>query len=179
MDQSVAIQETLDVGENCLIAVQCLLLLNNGTESRLLGLVEHSREHALFVFTHRRMAITGNDVTLQEIIPISYDFSVVEVSSPDELAVVGADTRVRVTFLNDEMELKLPFGSHTRLFLTEVNRAWCDVCEQYPATPKFAWLTKYQKNSNESGSLIPNATRKIKKRGKRYLCFLTRVCLLV
>lgn len=60
------------------------------------------------------MAITGDDVTLDEIIPISYDFSVVEgttelfsqinmllwsivmvfsdistVSSPDELAVVG------------------------------------------------------------------------------------------
>uniref|UniRef100_A0A8B9JP55 phosphoinositide 5-phosphatase n=1 Tax=Astyanax mexicanus TaxID=7994 RepID=A0A8B9JP55_ASTMX len=67
----------------------------------------------LFMFTHRRMAITGKDVTLQEIIPISYDFSVVE----------GADTRVRVTFCNKEIELKLPFGSHTRLFLSEVNRA--------------------------------------------------------
>ncbi|KTF87986.1 hypothetical protein cypCar_00028735, partial [Cyprinus carpio] len=33
------------------------------------------------------MAITGDDVRLDEIIPISYDFSVVEVSSPDELAV--------------------------------------------------------------------------------------------
>ncbi|KAG7336143.1 hypothetical protein KOW79_000836 [Hemibagrus wyckioides] len=166
MDQSVAIQETLDVGENCLIAVQCLLLLRNGTESRLLGLVECSKEHALFLFSHRRMAITGNDVTLQEIIPISYDFSVVEVSSPDELAVVGADTRVRVTFLNEEMELKLPFGSHTRLFLTEVNRAWCDVCEQYPSSPKFAWLNKYQKNFKEPGSLTPSATRKIKKRDR-------------
>ncbi|XP_062847465.1 type II inositol 1,4,5-trisphosphate 5-phosphatase-like [Trichomycterus rosablanca] len=83
---------------------------------------------------HRRMAITGNDVTLHEIIPISYDFSVVEVSSPDELAVVGADTRVRITFLNEEIKLKLPFGSHTRLFLTEVNKAWCEKihwCEKY------------------------------------------------
>ncbi|XP_060778150.1 type II inositol 1,4,5-trisphosphate 5-phosphatase isoform X2 [Neoarius graeffei] len=149
-------------------AVQCLLLLNDGTESRLLGLVEHSREHALFMFTHRRMAITGNDVTLQEIIPISYDFSVVEVSSPDELAVVGADTRVRLTFLNEEMELKLPFGSHTRLFLSEVNRAWCDACEQYPEAPKFAWLTKYQKNSKQPGSLTPNATQKIKKRDRSH-----------
>ncbi|XP_060778151.1 type II inositol 1,4,5-trisphosphate 5-phosphatase isoform X3 [Neoarius graeffei] len=151
-----------------LMAVQCLLLLNDGTESRLLGLVEHSREHALFMFTHRRMAITGNDVTLQEIIPISYDFSVVEVSSPDELAVVGADTRVRLTFLNEEMELKLPFGSHTRLFLSEVNRAWCDACEQYPEAPKFAWLTKYQKNSKQPGSLTPNATQKIKKRDRSH-----------
>ncbi|TRZ01064.1 hypothetical protein DNTS_005391, partial [Danionella cerebrum] len=103
------------------------------------------------------MAITAEDVTLEEIIPISYDFSVVEgekhtntliytpfFSSPDELAVVGADTRVRVTFLEDELELRFPFGSHTRLFLSEVNRAWNDVCQQYPKEePTFDWLTKY------------------------------------
>ncbi|KAI4894359.1 hypothetical protein NFI96_032795, partial [Prochilodus magdalenae] len=145
-----------------------LLLLDNGTESRLLGLVEHLKEHALFMFIHRRMAITGHDVMLQEIIPISYDFSVVEVSSPDELAVVGADTRVRVTFLNEVIEFKLPFGSHTRLFLSEVNRAWCDVCEQYPKSPKFDWLTKYQKSSKVPGSLPSTAAsaNKIIKRGK-------------
>ncbi|XP_036442524.1 type II inositol 1,4,5-trisphosphate 5-phosphatase isoform X2 [Colossoma macropomum] len=170
MDQSVAIQETLDDGENCLIAVQCLLLLDNGTESRLLGLVEHIKEHALFMFTHRRMAITGSDVTLQKIIPISYDFSVVEVSSPEELAVVGADTRVRVTFLNEEIKFKLPFGSHTRLFLSEVNRAWCDVCEQYPKSPKFDWLTKYRKSAKGPGSLPSTAasTGKIVKRERSH-----------
>uniref|UniRef100_A0A8C1R898 phosphoinositide 5-phosphatase n=1 Tax=Cyprinus carpio TaxID=7962 RepID=A0A8C1R898_CYPCA len=77
---------------------------------RLLGL--------LFVYSHRRMAITGDDVRLDEIIPISYDFSVVE----------GNYTRVRVTFFEEELELKLTFGSHTRLFLSEVNRAWSALC---------------------------------------------------
>lgn len=38
--------------------------------------------------------------------------------------VVGADTRVRVTYLAEELELRLPFGSQARLFLSEVNRAW-------------------------------------------------------
>ncbi|XP_043117095.1 type II inositol 1,4,5-trisphosphate 5-phosphatase isoform X4 [Puntigrus tetrazona] len=154
MDQSVAIQETLEKGENCTIAVECASLLNDVRESKLIGLVQRSNEHALFIYSHRRMAITGDDVTLDEIIPISYDFSVVEVSSPDELAVVGADTRVRVTFLEEELELKLPFGSHTRLFLSEVNRAWNDVCEQYPKEePKFDWLTKYRKMSKGARSL--------------------------
>uniref|UniRef100_A0A4W4HIE5 phosphoinositide 5-phosphatase n=1 Tax=Electrophorus electricus TaxID=8005 RepID=A0A4W4HIE5_ELEEL len=103
----------------CKHAVQCLLL-DNVMESRLLGLVEHIKEHALFLFTHRRMAITGNDVTLQEIIPISYDFSV---SFVCPCTILGADTRVRLTFFNEKMECKLPFGSQTRLFLSEVNRA--------------------------------------------------------
>ncbi|XP_028834651.1 type II inositol 1,4,5-trisphosphate 5-phosphatase isoform X1 [Denticeps clupeoides] len=70
MDQSVAIQETLAEDEKCVVAVQCLVLVSNTTESRLLGLVEHTNEHALFLFAHRRMAITGEDVTLDGIIPI-------------------------------------------------------------------------------------------------------------
>ncbi|XP_056331118.1 type II inositol 1,4,5-trisphosphate 5-phosphatase [Danio aesculapii] len=154
MDQSVAIQETLAEGESCSIAVECVSLLNDVRDSKLIGLVRQDKEHALFIYSHRRMAITADDVTLEQIIPISYDFSVVEVSSPDELAVVGADTRVRVTFLEEELELKLPFGSHTRLFLSEVNRAWSDVCQQYPKEePKFDWLTKYRKVSKGARSL--------------------------
>lgn len=150
----MAIQETLAEGENCTIAVECVSLLNDVRDSKLIGLVRQNKEHALFIYSHRRMAITGDDVTLDQIIPISYDFSVVEVSSPDELAVVGADTRVRVTFLEEELELKLPFGSHTRLFLGEVNRAWSDVCQQYPKEePKFDWLTKYRKVSKGARSL--------------------------
>ncbi|XP_051573983.1 type II inositol 1,4,5-trisphosphate 5-phosphatase isoform X2 [Myxocyprinus asiaticus] len=144
MDQSVAIQETLAEGENCIIAVDCVSLLDDVRESRLMGLVEQNKEHALFMYSHRRMAITGDDVTLDEIIPISYDFSVVE----------GADTRVRVTFFEEELELRLPFGSHTRLFLSEVTKAWSDVCEQHPKEePKFDWLTKYRKVSKGARSL--------------------------
>ncbi|KAJ8290193.1 hypothetical protein GJAV_G00009790 [Gymnothorax javanicus] len=86
--------------------------------------VKHQHEHALFLFMHRRMAITGDDVTLDLIVPISHDFAIVEVSSPEELAVVGTDTRVRLTDQELQLELRLPFGSHTRLFLSEVNQAW-------------------------------------------------------
>ncbi|KAM3872832.1 type II inositol 1,4,5-trisphosphate 5-phosphatase [Diretmus argenteus] len=153
MDQSVAIQETLAKEENCIIAVQCVVLLvDNVTESRLLGLVEFKGEHALFVYTHRRMAITAADVSLEDIIPVSHDFAVVEVSSPDDLAVVGADTRVRVSFQEEELELRLPFGSHSRLFLSEVNRAWSDVCKSPSQVPKFEWLNKYHKSTRGQGA---------------------------
>lgn len=37
---------------------------------------------------------------------------------------VGGDTRIRISYQEEELELKLPFGSHSRLFLSEVNRAW-------------------------------------------------------
>ncbi|KAK5861923.1 hypothetical protein PBY51_017361 [Eleginops maclovinus] len=139
MDQSVAIQETLERKENCII-------------SRLLGLVESTKEHAIFVYTHRRMAITADDVSLEDIIPISLDFAVVEVSSPEELAVVGADTRVRVSYQEEELELRLPFGSHSRLFLSEVNRAWSDVCKLATHAPRFEWISKYHKNPRGQGS---------------------------
>lgn len=38
--------------------------------------------------------------------------------------IQGADTKMRVSYQEEELELRLPFGSHTRLFLSEVNRAW-------------------------------------------------------
>uniref|UniRef100_A0A673X3N5 phosphoinositide 5-phosphatase n=1 Tax=Salmo trutta TaxID=8032 RepID=A0A673X3N5_SALTR len=93
--------------------------------SRLLGLVERTKEHALFVFTHRRMAITGEDVTLYDIFPISNDFAVVEVIKCllHDISI-GADTRVRLNFQDGDLEVRLPFGSHSRLFLSEVNKAW-------------------------------------------------------
>uniref|UniRef100_A0A672Z285 phosphoinositide 5-phosphatase n=1 Tax=Sphaeramia orbicularis TaxID=375764 RepID=A0A672Z285_9TELE len=114
MDQSVAIQETLQREENCIIAVQCDVLLDNTTESRLLGLVESAKESesAIFIYIHRRMAITADDVSLEDIIPISTDFAVVE------------GKKLLISYEDYELELRLPFGSHSRLFLSEVNRAW-------------------------------------------------------
>ncbi|XP_054638567.1 type II inositol 1,4,5-trisphosphate 5-phosphatase isoform X2 [Dunckerocampus dactyliophorus] len=126
MDQSVAIQDTLEGSENCIIAVQCDVLLDDITESRLLGLVQSAKEHAIFIYTHRRMAITADDVCLEDVVPISLDFAVVEISSSEKLALVGADTRVRVSYHEDSLELVLPFGSHSRLFLAEVIRAWSE-----------------------------------------------------
>ncbi|XP_054903286.1 type II inositol 1,4,5-trisphosphate 5-phosphatase isoform X1 [Poeciliopsis prolifica] len=145
MDQSVAIQETLGKEENCIVAAQCDILLDDCSESRLLGLVECAKEHAIFIYTHRRMAITADDVSLEDIIPITLDFAVVEVSSPEQLVVVGADTRVRMSYKNEELELRLPFGSHSRLFLCEVNKAWSDVCRLPTQVPKFEWIKKYKK----------------------------------
>ncbi|XP_062421362.1 type II inositol 1,4,5-trisphosphate 5-phosphatase isoform X1 [Pungitius pungitius] len=145
MDQSVAIQETLQREENCLLAVQCDVFLDDITESRLLGLVQSTKEHAIFIYTHRRMAITADDVSLEDIVPISLDFAVVEVSSPEELAVVGADTKVRVSYQERALELRLPFGSHSRFFLSEVNRAWSDVCRSVNQAPRFEWIGKYYK----------------------------------
>ncbi|XP_041844152.1 type II inositol 1,4,5-trisphosphate 5-phosphatase isoform X2 [Melanotaenia boesemani] len=171
MDQSVAIQETLEREENCIIAVQCDVLFDDITESRLLGLVECAKEHAIFIYTHRRMAITADDVSLEDIIPISLDFTVVEVSSPDELVVVGTDTRVRISYRDEEVELRLPFGSHSRLFLGEVNKAWSDVCRSSMQVPKFEWTDKYQKAMKSRSAvkqpLAPKGTTPIKYNQKQ------------
>lgn len=151
MDQSVAIQETLEREENCIMAVQCDVLFDDTTESRLLGLVESATEYAIFIYTHRRMAITAADVSLEDIIPISLDFAVVTVSSPEELVVVGADTKVRISYKDEELDLRLPFGSSSRLFLSEVNRAWSDVCRSPTQIPKFEWISKYHTDARGRG----------------------------
>lgn len=38
--------------------------------------------------------------------------------------IKGHDIRVRVSYQQEELKLKLPFGSRSRLFLSELNRAW-------------------------------------------------------
>uniref|UniRef100_A0AAQ4RX95 phosphoinositide 5-phosphatase n=2 Tax=Gasterosteus aculeatus aculeatus TaxID=481459 RepID=A0AAQ4RX95_GASAC len=97
------------------------------------------------------MAITAEDVSLEDIVPISLDFAVVEVSSPEELAVVGADTKVRVSYQERALELRLPFGSHSRFFLSEVNRAWSEVCKSATQAPGFKWVGKYYKATKGLG----------------------------
>nr|XP_020029248.1 type II inositol 1,4,5-trisphosphate 5-phosphatase isoform X3 [Castor canadensis] len=128
MDQSVAIQETLVEGEYCIIAVQGVLCEGDRRQSRLLGLVryclEHGgQEHALFLYTHRRMAITGDDVSLDQIVPVSRDFSLEEVSPDGELYFLGSDVTVQLDTAELSLVFQLPFGSHTRMFLQEVARA--------------------------------------------------------
>ncbi|XP_028325703.1 type II inositol 1,4,5-trisphosphate 5-phosphatase isoform X1 [Gouania willdenowi] len=151
MDQSVAIQESLQSGENCVIAVQCVFFVDGRAESRLLGLVQSAKEHAIFIYNHRRMAITADDVSLEDVVPVSLHFAVVEVSSPEELLIVGADTRVRMTYVNEEWEFKLPFGSHSRLFLSKVHKAWSDVCRSPSQVLNFEWINKYYKASRTQG----------------------------
>nr|KAF6444001.1 inositol polyphosphate-5-phosphatase B [Molossus molossus] len=149
MDQSVAIQETLAEGEYCIIqAVQGVLCEGDSRQSRLLGLVrcrlEHGgQEHALFLYTHRRMAITGDDVSLDQIVPVSRDFTLEEVSPDGELYILGSDVTVQLDTAELSLIFQLPFGSHTRLFLQEVYRA-CPGLDRATPDPEFLWLSRFR-----------------------------------
>ncbi|XP_074903298.1 type II inositol 1,4,5-trisphosphate 5-phosphatase isoform X3 [Buteo buteo] len=122
MDQSVAIQESLAGGATCRIAVQGVLAAGESVESRLLGLVESCGEHAIYVYTHRRMAITAEDVWLEKVIPITEGFAVEEVVLDSDLHVIGSDVTIQISSADDRLMVRLPFGSHTRTFLQEVSR---------------------------------------------------------
>ncbi|XP_076213369.1 type II inositol 1,4,5-trisphosphate 5-phosphatase isoform X2 [Aptenodytes patagonicus] len=122
MDQSVAIQESLAEGATCRIAVQGVLAAGESVESRLLGLVESCGEHAIYVYTHRRMAITAEDVWLEKVIPITEGFAVEEVVLDSDLHVIGSDVTIQISSEDDRLTVRLPFGSHTRTFLQEVSR---------------------------------------------------------
>ncbi|XP_006867618.1 PREDICTED: type II inositol 1,4,5-trisphosphate 5-phosphatase [Chrysochloris asiatica] len=152
MDQSVAIQETLTEGEYCVIisfpAVQGVLCEGDSRQSRLLGLVRHrlepgDQEHALFLYIHRRMAITGDDVSLDQIVPISRDFSLEEVSPDGELYILGSDVTVQMDTAELSLIFQLPFGSHTRMFLQEVAKA-CPGFDPATRNPEFLWLSRYR-----------------------------------
>lgn len=148
MDQSVAIQETLAEGEYCTIAVQGVLCKGDSRQSRLLGLVRYrlengAQEHALFLYTHRRMAITGDDVSLDQIVPLSRDFMLEEVSPDGELYILGSDVTVQLDTAELRLVFQLPFGSHTRMFLQEVARA-CPGFDPETRDPEFLWLSRHR-----------------------------------
>ncbi|KAM9116288.1 type II inositol 1,4,5-trisphosphate 5-phosphatase isoform 4-T4 [Pangshura tecta] len=122
MDQSFAIQETLADGQTCLIAVQGILASEESVESRLLGLVRTHGEHALFLYTHRRMAITAEDVCLERVVPITEGFAAEEVTPDSDLHIIGSDVTVQISSEDAQLVVRLPFGSHTRMFLQEMSR---------------------------------------------------------
>ncbi|XP_046892778.1 type II inositol 1,4,5-trisphosphate 5-phosphatase isoform X1 [Hypomesus transpacificus] len=119
MDQSVAIQETLEKEENCIIML-----------SNVLSLLTTSQKADCWDW----FSIQRNML-----------------SSADVVAVVGADSRVMVSYQDVELELRLPFGSHSRLFLSEVNRVLSDVCKSPSEEPLFEWLHKYRKATRGKG----------------------------
>ncbi|XP_054994969.1 type II inositol 1,4,5-trisphosphate 5-phosphatase isoform X3 [Sorex araneus] len=159
MDQSVAIQETLDPAEYCVIAVQAVLCEGNSRQSRLLGLVRScgklgGQEHALFLYTHRRMAITGDDVSLDQIVPLSRDFTLEEVLPEGELYILGSDVTVQLDTAKLSLLFQLPFGSHSRLFLQEVARA-CPGFDSTTPDPEFLWLSRYRCAKSEPEPPVP------------------------
>ncbi|XP_058535013.1 LOW QUALITY PROTEIN: type II inositol 1,4,5-trisphosphate 5-phosphatase [Ochotona princeps] len=148
MDQSVAIQETLLDNDYCIIAVQGALCEGDSRQSRLLGLVRSRpdpahQEYALFLYSHRRMAITGDDVSLDQIVPVSRDFTLEEVSPDGEMYILGSDVTVQLDTAELSLVFQLPFGSHTRTFLQEVARA-CPGFDPATRDPEFHWLSRYR-----------------------------------
>lgn len=155
----MAIQETLVEGEYCVIAVQGVLCKGDSRQSRLLGLVRYRlendvQEHALFLYTHRRMAITGDDVALDQIVPLSKDFMLEEVSPDGELYILGSDVTVQLTTAELRLVFQLPFGSHTRTFLQEVARA-CPGFDPETRDPEFLWLSRHRCAESDAESPKP------------------------
>ncbi|XP_054427971.1 type II inositol 1,4,5-trisphosphate 5-phosphatase isoform X4 [Pteronotus mesoamericanus] len=98
---------------------------------------------SLFLYTHRRMAITGDDVSLDQIVPVSRDFTLEEVSPDGEVYILGSDVTVQLNTAELSLVFQLPFGSHTRMFLQEVARA-CPGLEPETPNPEFLWLSRYR-----------------------------------
>ncbi|XP_077882068.1 type II inositol 1,4,5-trisphosphate 5-phosphatase isoform X4 [Ictidomys tridecemlineatus] len=89
------------------------------------------------------MAITGDDVSLDQIVPVSRDFTLEEVSPDGELYILGSDVTVQLDTAELSLLFRLPFGSHTRMFLQEVTKA-CVGLDPATRDPEFQWLSRYR-----------------------------------
>ncbi|XP_068125127.1 type II inositol 1,4,5-trisphosphate 5-phosphatase isoform X2 [Hyperolius riggenbachi] len=160
MDQSIAIQDTLDKGENCTVAVQAVLVTPHANEGRLVGLIECKDSAAIFLYKHRRMAISAEDVSLDMVIPLVEGITVNE-ETCDNFQVIGSDITVRITLPDTELIMQLPFGSHTQEFLQKVNLLLQTRLAGLPSS-QFVWLRKYWQRSlpNLNSFFLSSMTQK-------------------
>ncbi|XP_057561771.1 type II inositol 1,4,5-trisphosphate 5-phosphatase isoform X1 [Hippopotamus amphibius kiboko] len=100
------------------------------------------------------MAITGDDVSLDQIVPISRDFTLEEVSPEGELYILGSDVTIQLDTAELSLLFQLPFGSQTRTFLQEVARAYPGSDPTAP-DPEFLWLSRYRCTEPEPGPPTP------------------------
>ncbi|XP_078187393.1 type II inositol 1,4,5-trisphosphate 5-phosphatase isoform X15 [Callithrix jacchus] len=94
------------------------------------------------------MAITGDDVSLDQIVPVSRDFTLEEVPPDGEIYILGSDVTVQLDTAELSLIFQLPFGSQTRMFLHEVARA-CPGFDSATRDPEFLWLTRYRRPEPE------------------------------
>ncbi|XP_054994966.1 type II inositol 1,4,5-trisphosphate 5-phosphatase isoform X2 [Sorex araneus] len=100
------------------------------------------------------MAITGDDVSLDQIVPLSRDFTLEEVLPEGELYILGSDVTVQLDTAKLSLLFQLPFGSHSRLFLQEVARA-CPGFDSTTPDPEFLWLSRYRCAKSEPEPPVP------------------------
>ncbi|XP_044277277.1 type II inositol 1,4,5-trisphosphate 5-phosphatase isoform X2 [Varanus komodoensis] len=123
MDQSVAIQDSLAAGETCLAAVQGIVEAGGqSVGSRLLGLVESHGKIVICLYTHRRMAISAEDVCLDRVLLVHEGVTVEEVVLESDMPVLGSDVTVRIISSDTDLLVQMPFGSQTQMFLKEVRK---------------------------------------------------------
>ncbi|XP_072264178.1 type II inositol 1,4,5-trisphosphate 5-phosphatase [Pyxicephalus adspersus] len=173
MDQSIAIQDTLDTGENCTVAVQGVLITPDSNESRLAGLVECKETAAVNLIEGDKLhlfgivAVAGTHMESGVmIIPLlctylySHRFTLrfvysflaftncfhFAVTSCDSFRVIGSDITVRISSPDTELVIQLPFGSHTQEFLQRVNH-FLEARLPGLTSPQFVWLRKYWQRS--------------------------------
>ncbi|XP_063311083.1 type II inositol 1,4,5-trisphosphate 5-phosphatase isoform X3 [Pelobates fuscus] len=93
------------------------------------------------------MAICAEDVSLDQIVPLVQGISIEEVTSIEGLHILGSDIIVKIKSADTDLELKLPFGSHTQEFLQRVNFSLeAGVPPGLPSS-QFVWLRKYWQRS--------------------------------
>uniref|UniRef100_A0A8C4QJS6 phosphoinositide 5-phosphatase n=1 Tax=Eptatretus burgeri TaxID=7764 RepID=A0A8C4QJS6_EPTBU len=148
MDFSGAVEETLCEAEKCLVAIQSTLVRESSTDSRILALVARGREYAIFVYSHRRMPLHANDLSLRQCIPVNEKFEL-QCERKQDFPVIGADEVVSLTCdpaWGRCLIVSLPFGSSSDLFLQQLARAQHDCQEKLLLglpSPPFRWLDKY------------------------------------
>lgn len=138
------IQAKLSSGETASTCHEASLMQGCVCASRILALVEHEGEWALFIFISSRMPPeVFTDLAIERVIPIDNDFKC-EIDAGEQSVDVYVNSR----------KLKLLFkmipSIKTNNFVSEIMRSMEDLTKRRDPPPEFQWLHKYSGSNTSS-----------------------------
>lgn len=142
------IQAKLSSGEAATTVHEASLMQGWVRASRILALVEHENECALFIFISSRMPPeVFTDLAIERVIPVDADFKC-EIDAGEQ----SVDVYVNISSRKLKLLFEMIPGFKTNNFVSDLMRSMEALSKRRGPPPEFQWLHKYSGSSNRNSA---------------------------
>ncbi|KAJ1528351.1 hypothetical protein ONE63_006771 [Megalurothrips usitatus] len=142
------IQAKLSSGETASSCHEASLMQGWVRASRILALVEHENEWALFIFISSRMPPeVFTDLAIERVIPVDSDFKC-EIDAGEQ----SGDVYVNISSRKLKLLFEMIPGIKTNNFVSEIMRSMEALMKLRGPPPEFQWLHKYSGSTSNRNS---------------------------
>lgn len=144
MDYHTAVQALLAAGDKAVLSIEVGLVLDWVKSTRILSLIEHCNEHAVFILIPTRNPSTNvMNVTIEKTVAVNDSFrcemetSGTEGNSEDNLYLKLVSGKQKILF-------ELPYNAKAKAFAAQITKASESSFLKMGPPSSFQWLSKYQ-----------------------------------